>query len=219
MHTPAYKPITPQQQHTNPSRSCVRTCVLDLRFVVPLLEFFTLLRNPASGILKSRRWRTGPPLSLWRRLFRVKWRSQCLKTTASLRHLARLLQTPLYGYVKESSRSRWRRWSQRAESSVNMWAFTSGQSAKHKIEFKRDKVEKTPPPPRPYEAINRQTGMYKGDYEYFEGFHTEDEDEAKEYWRGAGRELHWTLLERRAWSVHTRCTQGAHTSMKSMIPL
>ena len=28
-------------------------------------------------------------------------------------------------------------------------AFTGGQSAKHKIEFKRDEVEKTLPPPRP----------------------------------------------------------------------
>ena len=34
-------PSRPQQQHTNPSCSCVLTCVLDLRFVVPLLEFFT----------------------------------------------------------------------------------------------------------------------------------------------------------------------------------
>ena len=39
-----------------------------------------------------------------------------------------------------------------------------------------------------------------------EGFHTEHKDEATEYWEGAGRELHWALLERRAWSVHTRCT-------------
>ena len=40
MHTPAYKPITPQQQHTDPSR---------LRFVGPL-------RIPASGILVK--WRS-----------------------------------------------------------------------------------------------------------------------------------------------------------------
>ena len=46
------------------------------------------------------------------------------------------------------------------------------QSVKHKIEFTR------------------------GNYEYFEYF-----DEAKEYWRGAGWELHWALLERK---VHTQ---------------
>ena len=31
-------------------------------------------------------------------------------------------------------------------------AFTGGQSAKHKIEFKRDAVEKTLPPPRPHQG-------------------------------------------------------------------
>ena len=113
MHTPAYKPITPQQQHTDPSR---------LRFVGPL-------RIPASGIL-------------------VKWRSQCMEYMGSMESKSSI--------VRE-------------------------QSAKHKIEFKRDEVEKALPPPTPYDAVDRQTGMYQGDYEYFEGFHTEREDEATEY--------------------------------------
>ena len=68
MHTPAYKPITPQQQHTNPSRNCVRTCVLDLCFAAA--RVLHIIAQPqikeeeeedrTSGILKSRRMRTRP---------------------------------------------------------------------------------------------------------------------------------------------------------------
>ena len=204
MHTPA--PIMPQQQNTKPSRNCVRTCVLDLRFVVRLLGCAAERLTWHFGLfeIQSQPLEQPPLPRFWlRRLFRVKWRSQCLKATASLRHLARLLQTPLYGYVRETSRSRWGRWSQRAASSVNVCLHGPSQvdsPPNTRLSSSETKWKKR----------CRLQGPTKD-----EGFHTEHKDEATEYWEGAGRELHCALLARRAWSVHTRCTH----IKKSMSPL
>ena len=113
-------------------------------------------------------------------------------------------------------------------------AHKAGQSAALKLAGLAKRVEATPKPPTAYQERRffvllrgvpgvEVVGMFPGTYNEFEGYVRKDkaiifhgaifhgfytEAEAEQYWRGAGQEQLWVVLERRPW---IRCTQGAHS--------